>query len=629
MRTPAPVSHDPTAAAPADDYNRRLSPGRAGPILAGSIVVFSFCLAFLLPWWNRYLGLTSEGWLQFFGLRILQGFVPYRDFYLHVPPSQAFTMSALISVFGDRIVVGEMFGLLASLALFCGLYVWLARMFQGFWPLVGVLGAAAIYLNSSAETLGGVHLVAILYPVLAFLAASLALDREGGGALWIFVAGFLSAISFLTKQTAGVAATLTLGVGLPALIAVRVGWRRSLAPALNFAIGWGTPIAFTGIWLWRHGALRAFVEDAFLHGASSKGSLGSLLARQIAGIAADRYLRFSAALALAAVLVLVFVYQRGSTANRPWPQRFVATLILGFGVLSTALVVTVQHLASFPTGPRWFAGVVLTGPLFFGELGSLILLLRCGWLLFHRRLSWIEEQCLLASAASFLYAFLSSFSWVTATNILVPAFPFAFAFALSHVRKDRAGRLVQAAAVVLVLFSLVLMANLKMQSPYGWAGWREGKVSRATAELPYPELRGIKVTPETAGFVERLVADIQQHSRPDEPVAEFCCMPILYLLAHRQPATFAYAHYIDVTPDDVFREDAQRLVINPPAVVVTLVRSEEELREGEIYFRGGKPSGERLLSTALKNLAPRYRLEDVLTTPITNKRVEVWVRQDR
>jgi hypothetical protein len=172
-------------------------------------------------------------------------------------------------------------------------------------------------------------------------------------------------------------------------------------------------------------------------------------------------------------------------------------------------------------------------------------------------------------------------------------------------------------------------AGLKLQSPFTWADWQEGNVRRATVEPNFPELRGIRVTPETDRFLERVVADIQHNSRPDEPVAEFCCMPILYLLAHRAPATFAYVHYIDVTPDDVYRADAERLETNPPAVVVTLERSEEEVREGEINFRGGKPSGERTLWTVLRNLGPGYRLADILTTPNTNKRVEVWVRQDR
>jgi hypothetical protein len=619
-----------TTTAEADDARRaRLFPTASlGVILAGAFVVLSFCLVFMRPWWNRYLGLTNEGWLQFYGLRILQGLVPYRDFYFHVPPGQALTMAVLASVFGNRIVVGEMFGLIAAVILFLALYLWLARIFPAFWSVVAVISAAAIYLGSSGEPLGGVHITSILYPVLAFLVATFALDQDGGGLLSLFLAGFLAGVSLVTKQNAGVATTLSLGVVLPAIIARRGHWWHGVRAATVFAIAWVIPVASTCAWLAGHGALRNFLSDAFLHGASSKGSLPSLLVRQVVGIAGSHNLRICAALALAAILVLAFAYQRGGTANRAWPQRSTFQVILGFGAIAMGAVVAVEHLDALPYGLQWSRIVLRNAPLFFGELGSLILLLRYGWLFLSRWLSWLEEQYLLASTAAFVYAFVSSFSWATAESILVPAFPFVFAFALSNVRRGRAGRLLQGATIVLVIFCLATMAALKLQTPFVWADWQEGNVRRATVEPNFPELRGIRVTPETDRFLERVVADIQHNSRPDEPVAEFCCMPILYLLAHRAPATFAYVHYIDVTPDDVYHADVERLETNPPAVVVTLERSEEEVREGEISFRAGKPSGERTLWTVLQNLGPGYRLADVLTTPNTNKRVEVWVRQD-
>lgn len=583
----------------------------------------------MLPWWSHYLGMTNEGWFQLYGLQIVHGLVPYRDFYLHVPPGQALTMAALISVFGNQVVVGEMFGVIAALILFLALYVWLARIFPTFWSVVAVVAAAAVYLDSSAETMGGVHLVSILYPVLAFLAASFALDQEGGGLLAICVAGFLSGVSLLTKQTAGVATTLSLGVAVTAMLARRGGWRQGARAAAVFAIGWVIPVVSTCAWLAAHGALHSFLSDTFLHGASSKGSLASLLLRQVVGIAGSHYLRICAALALAAVLLFVFVYQRGAMTKRAWPQRSTLLLVLGFGAVSAGMVLAVEHLNALPYALQRSDFVLHNAPQFFGELGSLILLLRYGWLFFRRPLSWLEEQYLLASIVSFAYAFLSSFSWASAANIIVPAFPFAFAFALSNVRSGRAGQFVQVATVVVVMFCVATAEGLKLQLPYAWADWQEGNVRRATVEPSFPELRGIRVTPETGLFLERVVADIQNNSRPDEPVAESCCMPILYLLAHRAPATFAYVHYIDVTPDDVYRDDAQRLEKNPPAVVVMLERSEEELREGEVYFRGGKPSGERALWAVLRNLGPGYRLADVLTTPNNNKRVEVWVRQGR
>ena len=609
-----------------DRRGRPLTPGGPWATVMGAVVVLSFCLAFLLPWWSHYLGLTNEGWFHWFGLQILYGRAPYRDFYLHVPPGQALVTAALISVFGNRILVGEMFGLIAALCVALALYVWLERLFPAFWSSVAVITAMAIYLDLSAESLGGVHLVSILYPVLGFLAASFALDDGGGALLWLGVAGLLAGVSLETKQTAGVATTLSLGVALPVIFAARGRKWHGIRAAIVFAVGWLIPISATCAWLGEHGALRIFLSDVFLQGSSSKGSMASLLERQMVGIAGDYYLKVCAALALGAVLLMVFLYRRGDRKNQTWPRSTVL-LILVVGVVSTGAVLSVDHLHALPYGLQRPGIALHNVPLFFGELGSLILFLRYGWLFFGGRLNWLNEQYLLASAVSFAYAYISSFSWANAANILIPAFPFVFAFALSNVRDGKVGRIVQGAAMAMVLFCLITMTGLRMQSPYAWADWREGNVRRATVEPNFPELRGIKVTPETNRFLERVVADIQQNSMADEPVAEFCCMPILYLLAHRAPATFGYVHYIDVTPDDVYRSDTERLEKNLPAVVVTLERSEEELREDENTFRGGKPSGERALWNTLRKLGPEYHLADVLTTPNTNKRVEVWVRQ--
>src|ERR1700756_5551416 len=52
------------------------------PLFTGGIIVFLFTLLFTLPWWNRYLGLTNQGWYQFFGMQSLKGHIPYRGFYL-------------------------------------------------------------------------------------------------------------------------------------------------------------------------------------------------------------------------------------------------------------------------------------------------------------------------------------------------------------------------------------------------------------------------------------------------------------------------------------------------------------------------------------------------------------------
>ena len=216
----------------------------------------------------------------------------------------------------------------------------------------------------------GVHLVSSF----GVLAATFALDHDGGGLLWLSLAGFLAGVSLVTKQTAGVATTLSVGVALPAIIAARGRLWHGVRATTVFAIGWVIPVASTCAWLAAHGALRNFLSDAFLHGASSKGSLASLLERQVIGIAGSYYLRICAALALGAILLLASVYQRGGTANRAWPQRSILLLILGIGAMSTGVVVAVEYVNALPYGLQRPSILLYNAPLFLGELGSLILL---------------------------------------------------------------------------------------------------------------------------------------------------------------------------------------------------------------------------------------------------------------
>jgi hypothetical protein len=601
-----------------------------GTVLAGGVVVFFFTLLFLLPWWNRYLGITNEGWYQFFGKQILQGRVPYRDFYMFVPPGQLFRMGVLTSIFGDRVVVPELFGFAGAMVMALTLYVWMVRLFPVFWVTLATVCTTAIYLRSSGEPLSGLQLNCNLLPLLALAAASFALDSNAGSGT-LFLTGLFAGIAFVTKQTAGVA-IFSLGIIVPTLIAARSHARAGLRAATFFAIGWAIPVCLTCFWLLRNGAFDNFVDDVYVHGPSSKGSLSSLLARQAHAILGNKYQQLSVFVAVVVVLfaglLLRFIDRAADGGDRPLSKQRKIFAVCGFGVVAIALTIYAQHWPG-PMQLRlhrldfFFTAV----PCYVGELGSLALLIFYASQLVRRRLTAYEEQLLLAAWTSFVCAYLFSFSWPTGKMILPPAFPFVVAFIFSRLPSGKFTSLAKGAAVVLAFVCVAVMAGSKMREPYFWADWQEGDALRATVALDFPELRGIRVTPETASFLRRIVSDIQEHSRPVDPIAEFPTMPILYTLAHRTPMTFAYIHYIDVTPDYIYRQDISRLEQTPPAVIVFIGRSESEIKEGEINFRNGRRSGERNLWESLQALACNYQVVDVLHTPNANQRVEVWARQ--
>jgi hypothetical protein len=239
-----------------------------------------------------------------------------------------------------------------------------------------------------------------------------------------------------------------------------------------------------------------------------------------------------------------------------------------------------------------------------------------------------EEQILLGAATCSLLAYVASFSVADARVMLLPAFPFVMAFGLSILPSSgTASKLVKSVTVVLVLACVGAMASVKMQRPYFWDDWQEGDAAKANIALKFPELKGIRVTPQTAAIVERVVDDIDAHSKSSDEVAEFPSMPVLYLLSHRQPSSFGVVHFVDVTSDDVYARDAEKLRRNPPAVIVFMSYSEPQLREGEINWRNGRHSGERLLASALGALRSQYQVVDDLPAPYTGRQIEVWARK--
>ena len=597
--------------------------------LTGGAAVFLYSFLFILPWWDRYFGLTNEGWYQFFGEQILHGRVPYRDFYLFVPPGQALLMAGLTSVFGDKLIVPELFGFAGALVLVLALYVWLTRFLPQFWSAFAVICTTAIYFRRSTESLSGLHLDANLSVVLALVAATFVAEKSTSIARCV-LAGFFAGAALMLKQTGGMAATVAVVAGLPTLVAARSQIRNGLRVLAFLLIGWSIPVGSVFVWLGLNGAFRDFLNDAFLRGASSKGSIASLIGREFHGIFSGRYQEASAGAALVFVLLAAWILSSKRSTDESEISLVVSPMlpVAGFTALAIALTFYAQHSPhAWPSRLPRLDQIFKYAPNYLGEFGSLAILLVYGAYFFRRKLQLPEEQLLFAAGASFASAFLSSFSWASAGTMLVPAFPLVAAFGLSHLTRGRFAMALRAGAVAVGFLCVAIMAGSKMREPYSWANWQEGDSLRAIVRTGFPELAGIKVTPETANFLTHLVSDIQQYSGSSDPIAEVPDMPVLYALAHRAPMTFAFIHYIDVTPDSVYEMDATGLQRNPPAVMVLFQRTDAEIREGEVNFRDGRTSGERRLWATIDSLRCHYRIADVLQTPNTNRPVEVWVLQ--
>ncbi|MBZ0090546.1 MAG: hypothetical protein K8H90_09230, partial [Thermoanaerobaculia bacterium] len=102
------------------------SVSRAAAILAAMLGT----VLFLWPWWNRYVGLTLDGYLPLYGHLIRSGQVPYRDFFLHLPPLQPLLEAALESLVGRSLFGVRLAGALGRVVLAGVLAGWLSRRYR-------------------------------------------------------------------------------------------------------------------------------------------------------------------------------------------------------------------------------------------------------------------------------------------------------------------------------------------------------------------------------------------------------------------------------------------------------------------------------------------------------------------
>src|SRR5947209_18590134 len=76
----------------------------AKELTLAALAVLTANLAHLLTFWNRFLGAPVTGMFYEFAMLLRRGLVPYRDFYIVVPPLYVFKTAAMIAIFGPGIL---------------------------------------------------------------------------------------------------------------------------------------------------------------------------------------------------------------------------------------------------------------------------------------------------------------------------------------------------------------------------------------------------------------------------------------------------------------------------------------------------------------------------------------------
>jgi hypothetical protein len=230
------------------------------------------------------LAMRDDGVFLYFGWRILNGELPYRDIWDHKPPVVYY-----INALGLALTNSSRWGIwfLEFIALLLAALIGYYLIKKSFGTISAVL-CSFLWLLTLLAIIGGGNLPEVYVLPLQFGALWFAFDIDlPHHSSWrYFLIGFLGAIAFLTKQT-------TIGIWIAIILYITIKRlkngqaRRWIHEILFFMIGSFAFLVPMAIFFGVHGALMQFWNDAFYYNffyVSSATGLLNRLAPLINGI---------------------------------------------------------------------------------------------------------------------------------------------------------------------------------------------------------------------------------------------------------------------------------------------------------------------------------------------------------
>jgi hypothetical protein len=593
---------------------------------AGALAIAAALCLFLAVLSPRFLGVTSN-WFSYYGQEIRRGQIPYRDFYLYLPPLLPLKMALIDGLFGDVWLYSRLWAAFERLVLGLLLYAWMLRVFRVRDAALATLLAMAAFFGDSADAMPLHHFDAVLFGVAGAFAAASASDERPDR--WRFallsLSGVLCGLSFLTKQTNGAAITIAVFGVMAMRTFERYTARKAAMRLAAFAGGWVLPVAAVSVWLAWNRALSACIDQVFRSGFLSKGSPATVLTRPFLG---PFYSAWSMQEAGAAMLLIGFfaVSRRAGFPDSYVGDRRIALPIAAMlGGVALACVLP-WFLGPFAIHPRLFSSMrVLLYSAFFATVA---LFINGIWRRLRRPLSCRESDLWLMAAVSAANAYALGLSFSLYAPMAVPALAVTAGLALTTFHGPGLKAIMSAVTVLACVAAASCGIYLRLMMPFSWKGWTEPAVSAQRCRAELAPLRGLSLSEDTGRFLLHATEIIQEHTVPGDEIFVYPYYPILYSLSGRRPATFAPVHFIDVTPDAIAREDAARIKTKRPRLILLQSVTDEEMHAEELYYRGGRPSGQRDLLAVVRALTGEaYTRIETLHMPGSGMPVHIYVRR--
>lgn len=583
------------------------------------IIVFAGAALYFLAFFNRFAALRSGDGEFAGGMALLAGRLPYRDYFTAGPPLNSVKAAIELSLFGKALIVSRTCAVVERLALAGLMYAWLRRSFGAWASTWAALVTVIISAGDRTDPLASYNHDAIFFAMLCGFAASVSLEvwRPRRTLLLALAAGVAVGLSSLTKQTIGLGTAVAVAVIAGAACARLFNLRRCAAWLAMYWLGFAVPVLAIAGYLAHLGVLHACLQMLFVTGPHAKaGKPGMFILREI--VVALGYwlwvLLGVAGLALSgrAIMRSIAAEKSGDPESPRW-RTFAAAVVVTIGAAELLALTRLPALRDVSKSAVYFTFI---GTTIFG-----LIAIDLAWKRTPKTTLRLWQLAILA-AVGWSVAFTLSLSWPAFEAMTIPGLGLLLAAAVEGARGW--GRRLLYAVMIAMIF---LAVREKLDLPFTFDNQDEAPVRMATVRSRLPEMRGMRLAPEEVRLLDETVPLMQSAAEHGQSVFTYPEFVLLYALSGANPPTWATSHNIDVVSDSLAREDAERLLRNPPQVIAFARPSERDLEVQEAIWRDGKPSGQRDLVKAIDTLLPEYRLVDTFQLMPGDTPISLYVRR--
>lgn len=555
----------------------------------------------------------TEGWFSAYAHLVINGKIPYKDFYLYLTPLYVWVITLISYIFGPSLFVLRVFGVLIT----CSIGLLLFRIFRfKFSPsssFVGATIATFYYQSGNAYISYDFTQILTLFSLLSYNLLLVAeqtiksLDRLDANQkpdltnayISLFLSGFFSICAFLTKQSNGSFIVIFTFLACIYLTqSSKMDAHHKFKFVLYFLFGGLLPVILVATYLALNQALPQFIDQIFFNSISAKGNLTKILSGWIQGV-------FTPVLIIqlyeiARVLLVVFIsanfifwmikhsgYLR-DTYNKFQCYREAFVLAVFFSLLMAILFFS------------WQDDAFLRNQFFQPgrHLLNYLIPLAISWTLIQLALTPLSH-------AIPAYIKIDKGTTILAICVLGQFFGNGTSAGLSEISSfivigwiaswlcNRGS--IPLFGIWLAFYCCALLSTTliykKFDHPYAWWGVSEPSAREASLQISNPIQRGIYIsrgTEETFSSAINVLTLINADS-----IFSFPNIPIFYLITNKWPDSKAIITWFDFLNDKDAIAESNRLRSDPPDAIIYLDLPEVAWKAHERLFRDGKKLGQR------------------------------------